>query len=198
MLKHLQSRDGDRTMWERGFTLVELLVVIVILGILAAVVVFAVGGTEENAKVKSCLAERNTLEAAVISYQSAAESNPDLPRRADGGRLEGATPTFLKHDPKYWTVERRRTPDPDRATTRDRTSATTRPTADLNLRLRTGPAAPRCGGARRVWDPCAQPGMRSGWAIVMRSGRSSASTKPEATARAAAARYCCRYWSRER
>ena len=76
MLKHLRSSRDDRTLWERGFTLVELLVVIVILGILAAVVVFAVGGTEQNAKVKSCLAERNTLEAAAISYQSAAESDP--------------------------------------------------------------------------------------------------------------------------
>jgi general secretion pathway protein G len=104
VLKHLRSSRDDRTLWERGFTLVELLVVIVILGILAAVVVFAVGGTEQNAKVKSCLAERNTLEAAVISYQSAAESNPDLPPGVSINALENATPAFLKHNPKYWTV----------------------------------------------------------------------------------------------
>jgi general secretion pathway protein G len=80
---------------------VELLVVIVILGILAAVVVFAVGGTEENAKVKSCIAERNTLEAAVISFQSAVESNPELGALTIGNLK---TQEFLKHDPKYWDV----------------------------------------------------------------------------------------------
>ena len=39
---------------ERGFTMVELLVVIVILGILAGVVIFAVGNSTENASLVSC------------------------------------------------------------------------------------------------------------------------------------------------
>jgi prepilin-type N-terminal cleavage/methylation domain-containing protein len=98
VLKHLQSRRGDRTVWERGFTLVELLVVIVILGILAAVVVFAVGGTEEDAKVKACLTERSSVEAAVEAFRS---QFPD-DGQPDTGALE--TKGFLKHPPKYWTV----------------------------------------------------------------------------------------------
>ena len=60
MLKHLRSTEDfeQKNLLEKGFTLVELLVVIVILGILAAVVVFAVGGTTDKAQTSSCEAEK--------------------------------------------------------------------------------------------------------------------------------------------
>ena len=49
---------------EEGFTLVELLVVIVILGILAAIVVFAVGGITDKGQSSACAADKRTLETA--------------------------------------------------------------------------------------------------------------------------------------
>jgi prepilin-type N-terminal cleavage/methylation domain-containing protein len=47
---------------ESGFTLIELLIVIVILGILAAIVVFAVGGITDRGKVSACKADVKTVE----------------------------------------------------------------------------------------------------------------------------------------
>ena len=51
-----------------GFTLVELLVVIVILGILAAVVVFAVGGIGDKGQTSACKADESALSTAEEAY----------------------------------------------------------------------------------------------------------------------------------
>jgi general secretion pathway protein G len=51
-----------------GFTLVELLVVIVILGILAAVVVFAVGGIGDKGQTSACKADVSALSTAEEAY----------------------------------------------------------------------------------------------------------------------------------
>jgi prepilin-type N-terminal cleavage/methylation domain-containing protein len=49
---------------QEGFTLVELLVVIVILGILAAIVVFAVTGITGNGQKSACSVDAKTIQAA--------------------------------------------------------------------------------------------------------------------------------------
>ena len=53
---------------DKGFTLVELLIVIVILGILATVTVLAVSGITDKAKENTCKADGATLQTA---YESA-------------------------------------------------------------------------------------------------------------------------------
>jgi general secretion pathway protein G len=55
---------------DEGFTLIELLIVIVILGILAAVVVFAVGGITDQGEESACAAELKTLQVAVEAYRA--------------------------------------------------------------------------------------------------------------------------------
>jgi len=63
-------RRGGDNLIERGFTLVELLLVIVILGILAGIVVFAVGNMTGNAKTTGCNAEKTTISDALESYKA--------------------------------------------------------------------------------------------------------------------------------
>jgi general secretion pathway protein G len=64
----LQRSIAKKRAGQAGFTLVELLVVIVILGILAAIVVFAIGGITDKGQSASCKADKSTLEAAEEAY----------------------------------------------------------------------------------------------------------------------------------
>jgi len=53
---------------DKGFTLVELLIVIVILGILSTVTVFAVRGITDRGQTTACTAEVKTAQTAVESF----------------------------------------------------------------------------------------------------------------------------------
>jgi general secretion pathway protein G len=60
------SDSGD----EKGFTLIEVLIVILILGILAGIVVFAVQNLSSSSAQTSCGSDLKTVETAVEAYKA--------------------------------------------------------------------------------------------------------------------------------
>ena len=60
---------------EGGFTLIELLIVIVVLGILAAIVVFALGGVTGKSAIAACQSDAKTVGVGVSALQA---ENPSM------------------------------------------------------------------------------------------------------------------------
>jgi general secretion pathway protein G len=86
---------------ESGFTLVELLIVVVILGILAGITVFAVSNFTSNGVDSACQADYKTVQVAMESFKAEESSYPNLANQPWLGNYStfDAVPGLLNKDP---------------------------------------------------------------------------------------------------
>lgn len=100
--RHVARLSGALRRDESGFTLIELLIVIAVLGVLAAVVVFSLGGVSAKAAVAACQSDAKTTETAVSAYE--AQSDGVAPASLEA-LTEGADP-YLQSVPSspYYAI----------------------------------------------------------------------------------------------
>ena len=94
----IQQTMEKKRSGEGGFTLVELLIVIIILGILAAIVVLAIGGLSDTAQTATCKSGGTAIESA----EDAGYASTDPNTYGDGAALwAGGAPAskLLKSNP---------------------------------------------------------------------------------------------------
>lgn len=84
----IMKKNEKRNSKKAGFTLVELLLVVTILGVLASIAVMNLGGTSEEARIRATQTDIATIQNAVSTYEIRTGKYPssidDLAKEIDG------------------------------------------------------------------------------------------------------------------
>jgi prepilin-type N-terminal cleavage/methylation domain-containing protein len=91
VLQRLRAVRQNARQNQDGFTLVELLIVIIILGVLAGIVVFAVNGITDRGVNAACKSDIQTVQVASEAYFAKNSAwATDIPALVTGGFLQKA------------------------------------------------------------------------------------------------------------
>jgi general secretion pathway protein G len=97
----METINDIKSKRDKGFTLVELLIVIVILGVLATVTVFAVSGITGRGEQAACKADMKTVEVATEAFY--AQGSPAVYPASVAALV---TAKFLKSAPAgTWAID---------------------------------------------------------------------------------------------
>jgi general secretion pathway protein G len=91
-----RSKSAERR-GDQGFTLIEMLIVIVVLGTLAAVVVFSLGGVTGASGQSACTADVASVHVAVAAYEAQNQSKAPA-------AVSSLVPTYLAAVPANSTL----------------------------------------------------------------------------------------------
>lgn len=96
MLQNTLTRVRQARRDDSGFTLIELVIVILILGVLAGIVVFSVRGITDHGEVAACQTEIRTLETAAEAFYAKTNGYPTAMDDLTTGEHQ-----FLRSAPEY-------------------------------------------------------------------------------------------------
>lgn len=85
-----------KLMSKKGFTLVELMIVVVILGILVAIAVPIFGAVTKNAKKKSCLSNQRVIKGNMETFSMTGNDGDQISISNNGSIDVASDQTFLK------------------------------------------------------------------------------------------------------
>ncbi len=85
-----------KLMSKKGFTLVELMIVVVILGILVAVAVPIFGAVTRNAKIKSCKSNMRVIKGNMETYAMTGNNGDQIEIITGSDMVITSEPDFLK------------------------------------------------------------------------------------------------------
>jgi general secretion pathway protein G len=80
-----------RARQQDGFTLIEVLVVISILGVLAGIVVFSVSGISDRGQTNACKTDKTTVQTAQQAYFAKNNAYASMAQLVSGGFLASAS-----------------------------------------------------------------------------------------------------------